>query len=183
MDPTSASLLERLCRSGDPEAWDRFVRLYTPLLYHWAGRLCPDPNEATDLVQDVFLTLVEKLPGFAYDPARRFRGWLWTVTANKFRERRRAAPGMEPLADAGSAPDPVPDFVEDDYRRHVAARAARLLERDFDPRTWRAFWEHVPNGRPAGDVAAELGMTVGAVYAAKAPVLARLRDELRGLLD
>ena len=35
----------------------------------------------------------------------------------------------------------------------------------------------------AGDVAAELGVSVGAVYAAKTRVLARLREELKGLLD
>jgi len=32
-------------------------------------------------------------------------------------------------------------------------------------------------------VAAELGLTVGAVYAAKFRVLERLRSELRGLLE
>jgi RNA polymerase sigma-70 factor (ECF subfamily) len=37
-------------------------------------------------------------------------------------------------------------------------------------------------GRPAADVAAELGLSVDAVYAAKARVLRRLRQELSGLL-
>ena len=35
---TPASLLERLRRPADPEAWARFVALYTPLLYRWARR-------------------------------------------------------------------------------------------------------------------------------------------------
>ena len=38
-------------------------------------------------------------------------------------------------------------------------------------------------GRAAPDVAAELGISVGAVYAAKTRVLARLRAEFQGLLD
>jgi hypothetical protein len=41
---------------------------------------------SADLVQDVFLVLVEKLPQFDYDPSKRFRGWLWTVIRNKLRE-------------------------------------------------------------------------------------------------
>jgi hypothetical protein len=38
------------------------------------------------------------------------------------------------------------------------------------------------SGRPAAEVALELGMTVGAVYAAKCRGLGRLRQDLRGLL-
>lgn len=32
---TPGSLLERLRRPGDEEAWQRFVHLYTPLLFQW----------------------------------------------------------------------------------------------------------------------------------------------------
>src|SRR5437879_1120848 len=49
MDATSASLLERLNKSSDEEAWSRFVKLYTPLLYHWARRFGLDSNDASDL--------------------------------------------------------------------------------------------------------------------------------------
>lgn len=36
---------------------------------------------------------------------------------------------------------------------------------------------------PAGEVAQRMGITPNAVYVAKARVLARLREELRGLMD
>ena len=36
MYSTSVSLLERLRQPAQPEAWGRFVELYTPLLYYWA---------------------------------------------------------------------------------------------------------------------------------------------------
>ncbi len=57
------------------------------------------------------------------------------------------------------------------------------MRADFEETTWRACWEMVVAGRPAAAVAAELGLTVGAVYAAKFRVLKRLRRDLRGLLD
>lgn len=187
MDPTPVSLLARLRAPGQPEAWARFVDLYTPLLYHWARRLGLGPDDAGDLVQDVFATLVERLPEFEYDPGRRFRGWLWTLTVNRFRERRRRARAAAATEEQAAAPAEVPDatdeLAEDEYRRYLTARAVRLMRADFHPDTWRAFWEHAVNDRPAADVAAELGTTPGAVYAAKARVLARLREELRGLLD
>lgn len=187
MERTPISLLERLRSPGDQEAWTRFVQLYTPLLYQWARRLRLDADAAADLVQDVFTVLVARMPGFTYDPGRRFRGWLWTVAVNKLRERRRREPAGITTETAGTdipeGSDPVAEFTEAEYRQYITDRALRLLQTDFDPTTWRAFWEHVTHGRTAPDVAAELGLSVGAVYAAKTRILARLRAELRGLLD
>ena len=36
MHTTPITLLERLRAAGDQQAWERFVALYTPLLYYWA---------------------------------------------------------------------------------------------------------------------------------------------------
>ena len=57
------------------------------------------------------------------------------------------------------------------------------MRADFDDTTWKACWETVVAERPAAEVAAELGLTVGAVYAARFRVLKRLRRNLQGLLD
>ena len=76
---TPASLLERLRQPGQDQAWARFVDLYTPLLFYWARRLGCQESEAADLVQEVLLLLVRKLPGFTYDQHKSFRGWLRTI--------------------------------------------------------------------------------------------------------
>jgi RNA polymerase sigma-70 factor (ECF subfamily) len=57
------------------------------------------------------------------------------------------------------------------------------MQADFQPTTWKACWEHVVAGRPAAEVAAELGITVNAVHLARARVLRRLRQELEGLIE
>ena len=88
---TPASLLERLRQPADPAAWSRFVELYTPLLYGWARRVGLPEQDAADLVQDVFVQLVRKLPDFTYDRHKTFRGWLRAVTLNKWRETYGAA--------------------------------------------------------------------------------------------
>src|SRR5207249_3727540 len=111
-------------------------------------------EEAADLVQDVLTVLVEKLPGFRYDPAKTFRGWLRTVTLNKWRENRRrhapwtaaTRPTLDELANAAEGSDP---FWEAEYRQHLVSRALKLMQTEFQPTTWKACWEVVVNDRPA----------------------------------
>jgi RNA polymerase sigma-70 factor (ECF subfamily) len=185
MNTTPISLLERLHRADEEEAWSRFVQLYTPLLCQWAGRLGLQDADAADLVQDVFTVLVRKLPEFRYDPRKRFRGWLWTVLLNKWRERaRRAAPAGGPEGlDELAGPDAADAVGEAEYRDYLIRRALELMQAEFEPTTWQAFWASVVAERPAAAVARELGISENAVYLAKGRVLRRLRRELAGLLD
>lgn len=192
MNTTSISLLEKLRQPADEETaaavWERFIKLYTPLIYHWARRLGLSQQDAPDLVQDVFAVLVQKLPDFVYDPQKRFRGWLWTVTLNQWRANRRhqGVPALQANAndlDNLAGPDEASIADEVEYRQRLAGRALQLMRAEFQPTTWQACWEHVVSGRPAVEVAKQLGISVGAVYVAKCRVLRRLRQELKGLMD
>jgi RNA polymerase sigma-70 factor, ECF subfamily len=187
MHTTPISLLERLRQPGADDAWARFVRLYTPLLMHWARRAGLRDAEAADLVQDVFTLLVGKLPQFRYDETGSFRGWLRTVTLNKWRQNaRRASLPLENHSnglDGAACPDPLEAYWDGEYRQQLVGQALRLMQAEFQPATWKACWEHVVSGKSAAEVAAELNLTPGAVRAAKYRVLNRLRQELSGLLD
>ena len=188
MHTTSPSLLERLRIPDQGEAWPRFVRLYTPLLFYWARRAGLPQDDAADLVQDVLVVLVQKLPTFTYEPGKTFRGWLRTVALNKWRERcRRFADRPDQAGDAGLSGiadgDPAAAFEEADYRRQLVRRALEIMQAEFEPTTWKACWEVVVSDRPAAAVARELNVSVDVVYSAKSRVLRRLRQELAGLLD
>lgn len=185
---TPASLLERLRSPLNQEAWRRFVALYTPLLLHWSRRVGLPPDGAADLVQDVLLLLVRKLPDFRYQPGKRFRAWLWTVLLNKYRENRRRADPLAQTADLAAAcdhaaVDDVAEISEAEYRQYILRQAMQIMQREFQPMTWQACWASLMEGKSAEIVAAELGMTAGAVRAAKFRVLSRLRSELKGLID
>lgn len=186
MHTTPVTLLERLRDGADPQGWERFVALYTPLLCAWASRVQCAEHEVPDLVQEVLTLLVEKLRGFTYDPARSFRGWLAAVAHNRWRNLRRGArlpiagdAAAEDLAD----PNPPDPFWDIDYRRHLFARALTLMRAEFEPTTWRACLECVVHGKPAAVVARELGLSPAAVYVAKSRVLRRLRQDLAGMWE
>jgi RNA polymerase sigma-70 factor, ECF subfamily len=188
MNTTSITLLEQLRTPGRPDAWRRFVHLYTPLLYHWARRLELSAEDAADLVQEVLILLVQRLPQFAYDRRGSFRGWLRTVLVNRGRDLRRRLARSACGRQSEHVPEPEVDdntlaFDEAEYRQHLVKRALELMQTDFEPVTWKACWESTVADRPAAEVARELGISVNAVYLAKARVLSRLRQELDGLLD
>ena len=182
---TSLSLLERV-KSQDQEAWRRLVQLYGPLLLYWAARQGFGGTDAEDLVQEVLMKLVRELPTYEQHEGQSFRGWLFRVTVNQCRDfRRRKAnrplPGDEGLSGV-SAPC-APELGEAEYRRLLVRRGLELIRADFSDTTWAAFTRLALEGRPAAEVAAELKVSRSAVHQARYRVLARLRQELDGLLD
>jgi len=188
LDTTPPTLLERLREAPDGEAWRRLVGLYTPLLFSWARRCGETESDAADIVQEVFVALVQTLPTFRYDrQGGRFRAWLKTLMLNKLRDRKRREArlgrALAALRADAELPDSVEGFWEREYRQELARRALQLMQADFAPATWKACWETVVQGRAAEEVARELGITENAVYLAKCRVLRRLRQELRGLLE
>lgn len=188
MASTSVSLLQRIKQPSSQTAWERFVELYAPLIFHWGVGQGLPPTDAADLVQDVMAILIVKLPQFEYDPNQRFRGWLRTITVNRVRDlhrRRNARPeaASEPTRFAES-PAPTDDlFEETEYRSYIVNRALELMRSEFREDTWQACWRLVVDGEKAADVAADLGVSVNTVYLAKSRVLKRLREELAGLVE
>jgi RNA polymerase sigma-70 factor (ECF subfamily) len=184
MHSTSGSLLERLRNPNEQEAWNRFADLYTPLLYYWLRRVGLAENDAADLVQEVFLVLLAKLPTWEYRRDGTFRGWLHTLTINKYREvqRRRRLPIIDGFVDM-PARDSQSQSEEADYRRHIVKQMLHILEDQFPPSTWQYFQAYVIEGKDPQTVATHFKVSVGTVYTAKSKVLTRLREELAGLLE
>jgi RNA polymerase sigma-70 factor (ECF subfamily) len=187
MDTTPPSLLEQLRGPGEKAAWERFVQLYTPLVSHWARHLGLQGADGAELVEEVFGVLVDNLPQFRYDPAQPFSGWVWAITLDTFAARRRRLAASHPSGEGELIPIPAGGpgggFGELEYRQYLVQRTLELIRREFEPATWRAFREFAVAGRPAEEVARDLGIGTLGVYLATARTLRRLRTYLAGLLD
>jgi RNA polymerase sigma-70 factor (ECF subfamily) len=189
---TSRSLIRRAAVQ-DPVAWERLTQVYSPLVYQWCRRLELQPQDAADVVQEVFGSLLRSLQGFRRDrPGDSFRGWLWTVTRNKIRDHQRRSPAGRRAAGGSVArrlleqlPDQAPEEEDQtqvgQVQAELAQRALALMQRDFEEHTWQAFWKTAIEHKTGPQAAEELGMSVAAVYMAKSRVLRRLRAEFAEL--
>ena len=193
----SMSLLARL-RSRSEEDWARLVALFSPVVYRWARKAGLQDSDAADLAQEVFAAIHVQIDRFQKtETSGTFRGWLYGITRNQILLRYRKL-GREPRAEGGSTalhrlhktPDPTPtalpaelvDADDEETQAILAHRCVQLIRQEFEPRTWSAFEAVAVQGRLPADVAADLGLSVGAVYVAKSRVLKRLREELDGLV-
>ncbi|MFO0846606.1 MAG: hypothetical protein U0797_30275 [Gemmataceae bacterium] len=79
--------------------------------------------------------------------------------------------------------DQVTQAWNAEHDAHVVRQILKLIEVDFEPATVTIFHRLVLDEARASEVAAEMGMTAAAVYAAKSRVLQRVRPEAEGLLD
>lgn len=183
---TSLSLLAA-AKARDPAAWGRLVKLYGPLVFYWCQRASLEPEDAADVVQEVFRAVARGLDRFERSSrSGSFRGWLVTITTNKIRDlaRRNA---RQPAAVGGSDYQQfltqLPGELDSDESRAtgdslLVRRAVELVSAEFEPRTWQAFWQTAVESLATEDVGRQLGMTVVAVRKAKSRVLRRLREVL-----
>ncbi|MFW6106664.1 MAG: RNA polymerase sigma factor [bacterium] len=184
---TSTSLLLRL-KELEPEAWNQMAELYGPLVFHWARRAGLSTQDAEDVVQEVFQTVARKMSDFRRDRGGdSFRAWLRVITRNKVgnalkRLQREDSPvggtnAMREMAQVAEQGMLSPSPLETDCSG-LFQRAFSLIRSEFKEQTWQAFWRVVIDDRGAADVAAELDMSINAVYIAKSRVLCRLREVL-----
>ena len=81
MDISDGNLV-RLARDGDPAAFRLLVERHLPMARARAARLCPQPDDADDAVQDAFLQAFIALDRLA-TPAGSPAGWAasWPTSA------------------------------------------------------------------------------------------------------
>ena len=191
---TSQSLIVRV-KENDPDAWERLVNLYSPLVYYWCKESgLPEPD-LHDIFQEVFHTLARSIKKFRVIENGSFRGWLRTLTRNKLNDHFRKS-GREPRPIGGTEALLYLEQFPDTSERHSTSNHAEALPSEmeiqhsvlcqalanvrhhFAEQTWKAFWMVVVDGRETNDVAKDLAMRPGTVRVAKSRVLKRLRLEI-----
>ncbi len=179
------SLIIRLCEQ-DPLAWNEFVDLYGPLIFHWCISLRLQSCDAADVMQDVFSSANQSVSRFRTQPGGSLRGWLWKITQNKVRDFWRKQK-KRTLASGGTEANlqfsQIPFYLDDEPTGEAEAarlvkRALAQIENDFQPQTWQSFLRSTIDGQDNRTIAEELGLSVNSVRQAKSRVLRRLKEQL-----
>jgi RNA polymerase sigma-70 factor (ECF subfamily) len=189
--PTRASLVARLRDPRDEDAWREFVGLYVPVIYGYARRQGLQDADAVDLSQEVLGAVADAVRRLEYDPQRgAFRGWLFTVVRRKLanwrraqRHRPRGGGATQRLLEQCPVSEGTEAEWEAEWEQRLFAWACQQVRRDVSEATWQAFWRTAIDDQAGKRVAAELGLSAGAVYLARRRVLARLRELIQSVQE
>ena len=104
--------------SGQTEKFHDLVKRYEQKLYNFSLRMCRNPSDAEDMIQDTFLNVFRYLKNFRYET--KFKNWLYKVAAStclKKRRKSKFAPDKELSLDEflpneeAEKPEHVPEWA------------------------------------------------------------------------
>jgi RNA polymerase sigma-70 factor (ECF subfamily) len=186
---TQISLLARLTDSDNSVAWRTFIEIYQPVIYRSLRAKGLQHFDADDVTQQILMSVAKSLASRPHDPNRgRFRTWLSRVIRNAAINamqrvyRDQAAGGSQALELMAILPDRSDESDESlfdrEQQRQFFHHIAGLIQTEFEPSTWQAFWRTTVDGESIEKVAGELGKQVGSVYAARSRIMKRMRQEM-----
>lgn len=130
-----ASLVKR-CKKGDQTAWNTLVERYQRLIFAIPRRAGLSEEQAADVFQEVFLTLVEKIDSI--EQPERIRSWIVTTAKFKTWAIIRGSKGLyspeteeEMEAEMARIEDKSPladDMLIELEEQHMIRTALKLLE-------------------------------------------------------
>jgi RNA polymerase sigma-70 factor (ECF subfamily) len=172
---------------GDQKAFEELVERYKNRIYNLAYRMLGNAEDAYDLVQEVFLLLVRKLPSFRGES--RFSTWLYRVALNACYDRARKgrnhlslqeSPG-EDLPELGEtlADDRAVSPEENMERAEIRSRVQEAISK-LPPKFRQVVVLHDIQGYDYREVAEILGISLGTVKSRLNRARNRLARELSG---
>ncbi len=186
---TRKTLLLGIRDPGNTEAWQTFVELYTPLIYHLCTRRDLQEADCRDVLQNVFLSVHRQIQEFEYDPLRGlFRNWLITLVLRQIsRYQLRTDQGTKGIG--GGSGDLLANWIEQDeeqswdegFQQRVLELAMERIRGEFSPEVFEAFQAVWYYERKPSEVAQEMNQSPAWVYQAKFRVLKRLKQEIEVL--
>jgi RNA polymerase sigma-70 factor, ECF subfamily len=159
--------LVRAAQAGDASALQALLERYEPQIYRFGMKMCGDPEDARDVLQETLFAAARAIPSFR--GASSVTTWLYAIARSfciKKRRRGALAPDLVSLDADGSAGRTVADGAADPEqslaRREIADALAAAIAA-LDPEHREVLLLRDVEGLRAADVAAVTGLSVAAV--------------------
>ncbi|WP_436699549.1 RNA polymerase sigma factor [Nocardioides sp. BYT-33-1] len=169
-EPTDSELLAR-CRQRDPEAWDLLVGRYERLVYSVARRNGLSADDAADITQGTFLTLIDSLDRIKDE--ERLASWLMTVT-------RRQSWRVRNLSRRDVQLEVAPEEVDESQEEWASTLALHDALAELGG-TCKDLLEALyldPDSPSYAEIARRFGRSIGGI----GPLRGRCLEKLRGIL-
>jgi RNA polymerase sigma-70 factor (ECF subfamily) len=157
-------------------------RRYFEKVARWTLRLASDRDDASDLAQEVFVRVQERLHTFRGDA--RFQTWLYTVARSVALNRadaRRRRPS-EPLDLLNEEPEAPSDPIEARLDSNRLQRALKkAMREDLEPMEAQVLWLHFIHGMTVPALSARFDLRNKS--GAKAVLVSGVRKLRRSLRD
>ena len=184
---TRASLLIKLQNGDDVDAWETFVKLYSPALFRTARKLNLQPVDAENVVQEVLLVVAKSVGSWLGRQDRgSFMAWLLRIARNKSVDllTRRAT---KPMRAVTSLDDPNLSQIaamqsdaeiqlDREYRWELFNQAAEEAKKVVSEQTWKAFWMTTVESVSIEDAARILQVRPGVIYLSRCRVMERIKQ-------
>lgn len=190
---TSLSMLTRLGEGAEQHSWEEFSTQYRPAIFRFCRRLGLQDADADDATQKVLQQVADS---FARRPpdlsSGRFRSWLSQVarhTSLKIiqRDHRHRGSGrsevLQQLNAVAADEEQLQAVWLAEERVALYRRAAAEVRGNCTRAVWAAFEQTSVAGRSVEQVATELGVSTGVVYASRSRVLKRIRRLVEELMQ
>lgn len=170
-------LLE-LLRSGGEEALAELKLRYGALIRYIVDAILPDPRDAEECRNDVYLKLLSAAP--TLHESRPLKPFITAVARNTAVSMARRRRGEETELDENVSTDKTP---EEDLLRRERVEALQKALNALAPGDRRIIYRKYYYRQPTAQIAAELGLTERAVEGRLYRLRRRLRELLGGEMD
>jgi RNA polymerase sigma-70 factor (ECF subfamily) len=169
-------------RAGDANALEGLLASIAPAVERFGRRMCKNPDDADDVLQDTLLSIATHLGEF--EGRSSFSSWVFALTRSACARRRRGLKNQPHLSD-DLAPEPR-DLAANPEERAADRELAGALGRALDalPEEYReVILLRDVEGLTAPDAATALGVSVDALKSRLHRARGALRAALRPVLE
>lgn len=161
---------------------ERVLGEVAPAVHRFGMRMCRQPDDADEVLQDTLLAIAQNLP--AFEGRSSLTSWVFTLARTACARRRRGLKN-QPFASADDAPelaDPAPTPEDAALSQDLSARVNAAINEL--PESLREVLElRDVEGLPAAEAAAALGISVEALKSRLHRARGALREALRPVFE
>jgi RNA polymerase sigma-70 factor (ECF subfamily) len=181
--PADLELLER-ARAGESAALAQLLERHQGQLYRFGLRMCRDPEDARDVLQDTMFALARGVRDFRGQSA--LSTWLFTVARSfclKKRRRRKGVVSEEPLEEVARQVVAPGEAADQALASKELQRALERAIRGLEPKYREVLLLRDVEGLSAAEVASITGLGVRAVKSRLHRARLAVRRQLAPLLE